>query len=74
MDMDRRGFLATSGALGTLAALKTLPASAAGREGTLLALVGNGPIRMAIHRSGTIRPSYQLAVNLDDRLVTFGSK
>jgi peptide/nickel transport system substrate-binding protein len=72
--MDRRGFLATSGALGTLAALKTLPAAAAGREGTLLVLVGNGPNSMDIHRSGTNRPSYQLAVNLYDRLVTFGTK
>jgi peptide/nickel transport system substrate-binding protein len=72
--MDRRSFLIASGGLTTLAALRSLPASAAGREGTLLVLVGDGPNSMDIHRTGTNRPSYQIAVNLYDRLVTFGSK
>ena len=72
--MDRRDFLTLSGGLATLAMLKSLPASAAGREGTLLVLVGDGPNSMDIHRTGTNRPSYQVAVNLYDRLVTFGSK
>jgi len=72
--MDRREFLIASGELATLAMLRSLPAGAAGREDTLLVLVGDGPNSMDIHRSGTNRPSYQIAVNLYDRLVTFGSK
>jgi len=75
--MDRRQFLATSGAAGAaglLPFLKHLPAQAAGRKDTLVVVTGFGPNSMDIQRKGTNRPSYQIAVNLYDRLVGFGTK
>jgi len=54
--------------------LKYLPAHAAGRGDTLVVVTGFGPNSMDIHRKGTNRPSYQIAVNLYDRLVTYGRK
>ena len=54
--------------------LGPLPAVAAGRNDTLVVAIGNGPNSMDIHRKGTNRPSYQHAVNLYDRLVTYGRK
>lgn len=66
--------LATLPAAGLLFHLKHLPAAAAGRSDTLVVVIGNGPNSMDIHRKGTNRPAYQHAVNLYDRLVTYGRK
>lgn len=75
--MDRRQLL-KSGALlaggAVLPLLKHLPAAAAGAEGSLVLLTADGPNSMDIHRAGTNRPAYQIAVNLYDRLVTYGIK
>jgi len=73
--MNRREFLMATGATaGVLPFLRYLPAEAAGREGILVVVTGNGPNSMDIHRTGTNRPSYQIAVNLYDRLIGYGSK
>ena len=74
----RRDFLkigagAAAGA-GLLPLLKYLPAEAAAGRDTLVVVIGNGPNSMDIHRKGTNRPSYQVAVNIYDRLVTYGRK
>ena len=75
--MNRRDFLKSmsvvSGA-SILPFLKYLPAEAAGRDDTLVVVTGFGPNSMDIHRTGTNRPSYQIAVNLYDRLVGYGVK
>ncbi len=75
--MQRRTFLKTAGAatLGaaSLPFLKVLPASAAPSGVAVVAY--NGTINsLDIHRSGTNRPSYQIAANCYDRLVSFGTK
>ena len=73
----RRAFLkaaATLPAVGLLPHLRLMPAAAAGRQDTLVVAIGDGPNSMDIHRQGTNRPSYQHAVNLYDRLVTYGRK
>ena len=75
--MHRRDFLKTVGvAAGAsiLPFLRHLPAAAAGREDTLLVVVGHGINSLDLHRKGTNRPSYQVTVNLYDRLVRFGIK
>jgi len=75
--MKRRDFLKTMGvATGAsiLPYLKFLPAEAAGRSDTLVVVTGFGPNSMDIHRTGTNRPSYQIAVNLYDRLIGYGVK
>ena len=75
--MDRRDFLKTTSAAagaGLLPFLKYLPAEAASRKDTLVVVTGFGPNSMDIHRKGTNRPSYQIAVNLYDRLVGYGVK
>ncbi len=56
------------------ASLAIPTASAAGRADTLVVLVESGPNTMDIHGVGANRPSYQLAVNLYDRLVGYGKK
>jgi len=58
----------------TIPFLKFLPAEAAGRGDTLVVVTGNGPNSMDIQRKGTNRPSYQIAVNLYDRLLGYGTK
>ena len=73
----RRDFLKTVAALPAgilLYNLKLVPAEAAGRSDTLVVVIGNGPNSMDIHRKGTNRPSYQIAVNLYDRLLSYGRK
>ncbi len=73
----RRAFLKTAAtlpAISLLSHLRLLPAAAADRQDTLVVALGNGPNSMDIHRKGTNRPSYQHAVNLYDRLVTYGRK
>ena len=75
--MKRRDFLKTSGlvaGVGMVPMLRHIPASAAGRDNTVVVVLPNGPNSMDIHRSGTNRPSYAIAVNVYDRLVSFGSK
>ncbi len=75
--MDRRDFLKTAGVAagaGVLPFLKFMPAEAAGRNSTLVVVTGNGPNSMDIQRKGTNRPSYQIAVNLYDRLVGYATK
>ena len=75
--MKRRDFLKTSGlvaGVGLVTMLRNIPASAAGRDNTVVVVLPNGPNSMDIHRSGTNRPSYAIAVNVYDRLVSFGSK
>lgn len=73
--MQRRNFL-KSAAMGAavLPFLRYLPAEAAGRAGTLVVIVGNGINSLDLHRKGTNRPSYQVTVNIYDRLVRFGVK
>lgn len=75
--MRRREFIKTMGVAAGASAipfLKFLPAEAAGRGDTLVVVTGNGPNSMDIQRKGTNRPSYQIAVNLYDRLVGYGTK
>jgi len=75
--MDRRDFLKTSALVAggsMLPFLKYLPAHAAGRDEVLVVVTAFGPNSMDIHRTGTNRPSYQIAVNLYDRLVSYGIK
>ena len=77
-NIERRDFLrwgagAAAGA-GVLPLLKYLPAEAAAGRDTLVVVIGNGPNSMDIHRKGTNRPAYQGAVNLYDRLLTYGRK
>lgn len=76
--IDRRDFLKTAGAgalgAGLLPFLKFLPAEAATRKDVLVVITGFGPNSMDIHRVGANRPSYQIAVNLYDRLIGYGVK
>ena len=71
---DRRTFLkmALSGA-SVLPFLKAMPAAAQSSD-TLVAVIGQTINSLDIHRTGTNRPSYQVAVNVYDRLVSFGTK
>ncbi len=77
--MDRRDFLKHSTAAaaiggGLLPMLRFLPAHAAGGKDTLVVVTGFGPNSLDIHRSGANRPSYQIAVNMYDRLMSWGVK
>ncbi|MFK7964598.1 MAG: ABC transporter substrate-binding protein [Burkholderiaceae bacterium] len=74
LNSTRRSLLkgATLGA-GVLPFLKVLPASAAASE-TLVVAMGQTINSLDIHRKGTNRPSYQVAVNVYDRLLSFGTK
>ena len=75
--MHRRQFLKATGitvGAAVLPFLKHLPASAADRSGTLVVVTGNGINSLDLHRKGTNRPSYQVTVNVYDRLVRFGVK
>jgi len=75
--MRRRDFLKTASVAGgasLLPFLKFLPARAAGRADTLVVVTGHGINSLDLHRKGTNRPSYQVTVNIYDRLVRFGVK
>jgi len=75
--MQRRDFLKTLGVTtgaAVLPFLRYLPAEAAGRDDTLVVVVGHGINSLDLHRKGTNRPSYQVTVNIYDRLVRFGVK
>ncbi len=75
--MDRRSFLTGTGSLiaGTavLSQLKSLPALAQGGD-TIVIAIGTTINSLDLHRSGTNRPSYQVAINAYDRLVVFGTR
>lgn len=76
--MKRRDFVkgagvATLGA-GMVPFLRSLPAEAAGKNGTLVVVQGNTINSLDIHRLGSNRPSYMASVNIYDRLVAFGTK
>jgi peptide/nickel transport system substrate-binding protein len=74
--MKRRDLLKSAGALAIgssmLPYLKSTAYAAAGD--TVVVLIGNTINSLDIHRPGTNRPSYQVAVNVYDRLVTFGTR
>jgi peptide/nickel transport system substrate-binding protein len=74
--MNRRELLKSAGAVAAGAAmLPFLKTNAwAQSTGTVVVLIGNTINSLDIHRPGTNRPSYQVAVNVYDRLVTFGTK
>jgi peptide/nickel transport system substrate-binding protein len=76
-ETSRRGFLKGAGATALGAAalpfLKVLPASAAGKD-VIVTVIGQTINSLDLHRTGTNRPSYQVAVNAYDRLVSFGTK
>jgi len=71
---SRRKFLKTSAiTAASLPFLKVLPVSAAGKD-VLVVTTGQTINSLDLHRTGTNRPSYQVAVNCYDRLVTFGTR
>ncbi len=72
--MHRRAFLKTAGVAAGASVLRFLPAEAAGRSDTLVVVAGNSINSLDLHRKGTNRPSYQITVNVYDRLVRFGVK
>ncbi len=76
--MQRRTFLAGTGSaiLGAeiLPFLKTSAAWAQGVGDTLVVAVGTSVNSLDLHRVGTNRPSYQVTINLYDRLLSFGTK
>lgn len=75
--MDRRTFLRNTSILAGAAAAMPLPkfmSSAHARNGTIVVGVAEGPNSLDIHREGTNRASYTVAVNLYDRLLTHGTR
>lgn len=76
--MNRRNFLKSatlSVGASFLPLSQLLPRSARAASGETAVVVFGGTINsLDIHRSGTNRDSYQIAINCYDRLVTFGTK
>ena len=75
-NMSRRKFLQAGGgvtAAALLPFLKSMPAHAQGDD-VLVIVSGQTINSLDLHRTGTNRASYQVAVNCYDRLVTFGTK
>ncbi|HBA34787.1 MAG TPA: ABC transporter substrate-binding protein, partial [Gammaproteobacteria bacterium] len=76
--MKRRTFIKTLGFTAQGAAilpfLRHIPAEAAGKSDTLVVIAGHSINSLDLHRKGTNRPSYQVTVNIYDRLVRFGTK
>lgn len=75
-NQNRREFLLSGGAVlgaASLPFLKAMPAQAASGD-VIVAVMGQTINSLDLHRSGTNRPSYQVAVNVYDRLVSFGTK
>ncbi len=74
--MRRRDLIEATGGLtlgaGLLPFLRALPASAA--DDTVVVVIGQTINSLDLHRTGTNRPSYQVSVNVYDRLVSFGTK
>ncbi|MCO6187534.1 ABC transporter substrate-binding protein [Rhizobium sp. L1K21] len=74
MTITRRNFLSASAMIaGAIPFSRALPALA-GPDGTLVVAYGQTINSLDLHRTGTNRASYQIAVNCYDRLVTFGSR
>lgn len=71
--LDRRAFLAFAAGAGVLPFLRALPATAQTRD-TLVTVFGQTINSLDLHRVGTNRASYQVAINCYDRLVGFGAK
>lgn len=72
--MDRRHFLKTGAAVvGAVPFARAFPALAAPVD-QLVVVTGQTINSLDLHRTGTNRPSYQVAINCYDRLVTFGTK
>ena len=75
--MNRRDFLkgttAVSMGASFLPLMKAIPARAAGQD-TAVVVIGGTVNSLDIHRTGTNRDSYQVAINCYDRLVTFGTR
>jgi len=77
--LSRRTFLKGTGAAGAISAgmlpfLKHIPAAHAQGDGVVVVATGETINSLDLHRTGTNRPSYQIAVNCYDRLVSFGTK
>ena len=73
MSLHRREFLKAGAAVvGALPFSRSLSAFAA--SDTLVAVTGQTINSLDLHRTGTNRASYQVAINSYDRLITFGSK
>ena len=76
MKTSRRQFLQMSGGVigaSMLPFLKSVPANAAGND-VLVAVIGQTINSLDLHRTGTNRASYQVAINCYDRLVSFGTR
>lgn len=75
--MDRRQFLktATVASLGSgLVPLTSVLSARAQGAGSAVIALGTTINSLDLHRQGTNRPSYQVAINAYDRLVSFGTK
>src|SRR5689334_20452898 len=76
--MKRREFLKsmTAVAAGSLFPAPAVwsPASAQGRQETLLVVTESGPNSLDIHTVGAIVPSYEVSWNCYDRLITHAMK
>ena len=72
-DITRRSMLASGAAASMLPFLRAMPAHAAGDD-VMVAVNGQTINSLDLHRTGTNRPSYQVAINCYDRLVSFGTK
>lgn len=74
--MNRRQLLKSAGMLAAGASLLPFLKSTAwaAANDTVVVMIGNTINSLDIHRPGTNRPSYQVAVNVYDRLVSFGTK
>ena len=77
--MNRRNFLKGATTLSVSASLlpltQLLPRAAqAATDETAVVVFGGTINSLDIHRSGTNRASYQVAINCYDRLVSFGTK
>ncbi|WP_353475349.1 ABC transporter substrate-binding protein [Salipiger sp. H15] len=73
MSTTRRTFLKTGAAITAMPFIHALPA-AAGSGDTLVAVTAQTINSLDLHRTGTNRASYAVAINCYDRLVTFGTK
>lgn len=73
MSITRRNFLALGAALaGSASFARALPVQAA--ADTLVVVYSQTINSLDLHRTGTNRASYQIAVNCYDRLISFGTK
>ncbi|OWU82988.1 ABC transporter substrate-binding protein [Oceanicola sp. 22II-s10i] len=73
MTTTRRNFLKTGAALSAMPFFMSLPASAAARD-TVVVASGETINSLDLHRTGTNRASYEVAINCYDRLIRFGTK